>query len=54
MFRFLLWGGVAIMVAALLLSFALPPSRLRFGVTAVVGLLGWGVASLAKNFKRLG
>ena len=41
------------MLAALVLSYTLPlPSHLRFAVVGILGLTGWGVSSLAKNFKR--
>ena len=47
----MLWSGIAIMLLALVLSYTLNlPERVRYGVVGVVGLCGFGIASLAKRF----
>ena len=44
--------GVAVMLLALWLSFALTLApHLRYEVTSLIGLAGFGVATLARNFR---
>jgi hypothetical protein len=49
------YGGVAILLLALVLSYTLKlPAHVRFDVVGVVGLAGWGASTFAGRFKRPG
>ena len=46
------YGGIFLMLLAFGLSFFLNlPSQLRFGVTALIGIVGYGLSSSARAFK---
>lgn len=53
LFYLLLATGIGLMLLALVLSFTLPlPTRLRFDVVGVVGILGAAVGRFSRKFKR--
>ena len=51
----LLYGGIIVMLAALVLSFVLTlPERPKFAVVGLTGITGWAISTLARRFRAIG